>query len=49
MIACLGGYLDRNNAPDPGATTIGLGLKRLRDFLIAKEAILGASSNSYGG
>lgn len=48
MIACLGGYLDRNNDPDPGPTTIWLGLQRLRDFLIAKEAILGISSNSYG-
>lgn len=45
MIASMGGYLNRKNAPEPGPTTLWIGLQRLKDFLLAKQAL---SNITYG-
>ncbi|WP_423202095.1 IS4 family transposase [Legionella fairfieldensis] len=41
----MGGYLNRKNDPEPGPTTLWIGLQRLRDFLGAKQAL---SNITYG-
>ena len=40
MIASMGGYLNRKSDPDPGPTTIWIGLQRLKDVLLAHKAIM---------
>ena len=45
MIASMGGYLNRKNDTEPGPTTLWIGLQRLRDFLLAKQAL---SNITYG-
>lgn len=39
MIASLGGFLNRKNDGDPGVKTIWTGLQRVKDFVIAMEAL----------
>lgn len=39
MIASLGGYLNRKNDPEPGPTTLWIGLQRLKDFLLAQQTL----------
>jgi hypothetical protein len=38
MVASFGGYIQRKNAPFPGAKTLWVGLQRMHDFAIAWEA-----------
>lgn len=39
MIASLGGYMNRKNDPEPGPTTLWIGFQRLKDFLLAQQAL----------
>jgi Transposase Tn5 dimerisation domain/Transposase DNA-binding len=39
MIASLGGFLNRKNDGDPGVKTIWTGLQRIKDFVMAMEAL----------
>jgi hypothetical protein len=39
MIASLGGFLNRKNDGHPGTKTIWIGLQRVKDFVIAMEAL----------
>lgn len=39
MIAGLGGFLNRKNDPAPGVKTIWTGLQRIKDFVMAMEAL----------
>jgi len=45
MIASMGGYLNRKNDPEPGPTTLWIGLQRLKDFLLAQQAL---KERAYG-
>ncbi|MBY0544604.1 MAG: transposase, partial [Gammaproteobacteria bacterium] len=47
MIACLGGFLNRQCDGEPGAKCIWIGLQRNRDFIIGMEA-LNASRDTCG-
>lgn len=38
IIAQFGGYLNRKNDHEPGPTVLWNGLKKLRDFIVAKQA-----------
>lgn len=39
MIASLGGYMNRKSDPEPGPTTLWIGLQRLKDFLLAQQTL----------
>lgn len=39
MVASLGGFLNRKKDGDPGVQTIWIGLQRVKDFVIAMEAL----------
>jgi hypothetical protein len=39
MVASLGGFLNRKNDGYPGAKTIWIGLQRVKDFVMAMEAL----------
>lgn len=47
MIACLEGYLNRNTDPEPGPITLRLRLCRLRDSLIAEQALDDINTDTY--
>ena len=47
MIASMGGYMNRKHDPAPGSTVLWIGLQRLRDFLIAQQALY-ETSKTYG-
>lgn len=38
MVASLGGYLNRNSAPEPGVKTLWIGLRNMQEHIKAKEA-----------
>ena len=48
MIASFGGYLNRKHDSEPGPTMLWIGLQRLRDFIIAKQAFDSLEKVSYG-
>jgi hypothetical protein len=39
IIASMGGYMNRKNDPEPGPTTLWIGLQRLKDFLLAQQTL----------
>ncbi|ARB93815.1 IS4 family transposase [Legionella longbeachae] len=39
MTASLEGYMNRKNDPEPGPTTLWIGLQRLKDHLLAQQTL----------
>ncbi|KTD71183.1 transposase Tn5 [Legionella tucsonensis] len=39
ILASMRGYMNRKNDPEPGPTTLWIGLQRLKDFLLAQQTL----------